>query len=113
MQRVLELTLLHLKPGVDPTDPGLLKSLCQIRNDLQTKSRFFVADRFWDVDPKKEPQSIQLFILGSWPTLRDHELFLANDRYRDVILRPQEKYTEFQWVSLMGGWCISIQGVNT
>lgn len=86
---VLELTLLHLKPGTKPSDSNLLHNLRTIRTQLKTNSRFFV-------DTDSSPQPTNLFILGLWPTLQAHHNFLASPE-RDEVLRPQEQQTAFQW----------------
>lgn len=84
---VLEITLLYLRPGTQPTDANLVSNLRNIRAQLGTNSRFFIA-------PNSNPSS--LYILGVWPTLEAHKAFLSSpDRAR--ILGPQEDQTEFRW----------------
>jgi heme-degrading monooxygenase HmoA len=84
---VLEINLLHLRPGIQPTDLNLVSNLRNIRAQLGTNSRFYISTT---------SDLPCLYIIGIWPTLEAHKSFLSSpDRAR--ILGPQEEQTEFRW----------------
>lgn len=82
---VIEMTQLRLK-GLTANDPALLESLSQVRDKLQTNSRFFSC-----VD-----DSSLIYIFGFWPSLNAHLNFLASPA-RDEVLGSQEAILDFQW----------------
>jgi heme-degrading monooxygenase HmoA len=82
---VLEITQLRLK-GLFANNPQLLHNLSDVRDRLQTNSRFYTCIE----DPAK------LYIFGIWQDLEQHLDFLASPA-RDEVLGPQEDMLDFEW----------------
>ncbi|KAL3420494.1 hypothetical protein PVAG01_06939 [Phlyctema vagabunda] len=85
---ILEVLQVRLKDGISAGDPSLLRNLATVRSKIKTNSRFYVS--------LKNPQLV--FILGEWPSLAAHKVFLASAERND-ILSPQDEQVEFQWMA--------------
>jgi hypothetical protein len=89
---ILEVLQLHVKPGLAPTDPSILKSLQSVRTKLKDEVTN-TASRFYQCI--EDPAII--LVLGIWPSLAAHQAFLDSPGKPD-ILRDQEECLDFKWV---------------
>ncbi|KAH7094658.1 hypothetical protein FB567DRAFT_9340 [Paraphoma chrysanthemicola] len=87
---VLEVTQLCLS-GFHASDAQLLGSLSVVLVKPQTSSKAYSCVE----DPTK------LYILGIWPTLEAHLIFLASPG-RHEVLGPQEAMLKLQWTIQVG-----------
>lgn len=89
---ILEVLQLHVKPGLAPTDPSILKSLQAVRTKLKDEVTN-TASRFYQCI--EDPAIV--IVLGIWPSLAAHQAF-SDSPGRQAILRDQEECLDFKWV---------------
>lgn len=99
---VLELTVLRTPPS--PTAPdrkAITKALQQVRTLLaekvhRTDSKFYIRlEETEETGEEAERKPLDIYILGTWPTIDQHVAFLNNAALREEVLGPQEGMLDF------------------